>query len=178
MQPGSGGGSGTRTGSARRRAPTLARRTRAVVGARVVQPDRRGAIWSETRITGSSAFIAPWTTIDTVFQRGSRSVRRWTCMIPLVESMSTVSLGSVRGWWGAGRVSRARSSCRRPMSRQGRRVPVRRDGNTWNETHVRCCGWSRGACGRAPTPGSLRVYTNYPSVRDPVGLRGRHAPRG
>ena len=50
-------------------------------------------IWSETRITGSSAFIAPWKTIDTVFQRRSRrprSVRRWTCMIPRVEAMSTV----------------------------------------------------------------------------------------
>ena len=50
-------------------------------------------IWSETRITGSSAFIAPWKTIETVFQRRSRSprsVRRWTCITPLDEAMSTV----------------------------------------------------------------------------------------
>ena len=51
------------------------------------------AIWRPTRMTGSSAFIAPWKTIDTVFQRMSRqprSVRRWTCITPRVELTSIV----------------------------------------------------------------------------------------
>ena len=49
------------------------------------------AIWSDTRMTGSSAFVAPWKTIDTVRQRRSRmprSVRRWMCMIPREERRS------------------------------------------------------------------------------------------
>ena len=59
------------------------------------------AIWSETRSTGSSAFIAPWKTIDTVFQRMSRrprSVRRWTCITPRVELTSIVPSARYRFW--------------------------------------------------------------------------------
>ncbi len=56
-------------------------------------------IWSFTRCTGSSEFIAPWNTIETVFQRRSRrprSVRRWTCITPRVELMSMVPLARYR----------------------------------------------------------------------------------
>ena len=130
--------------------------------------------------TGSSAFNAPWKTIDTVRQRRSRmprSVRRWMCMMP-GASRAQVDLARVRYdvRAAAGRAAPARSSSCRSRTRRPGRAPRRAAAGT--RRRRRCADLApRRSRGRRPSGRARRAAVAL-GARAPRRRRARPALTG